>query len=122
VYHWPMLPFSKRTTTAVTVFACLQASKAARLLTAAPTTLGSLSLEQAALFHVYRKVLHQDVANQATVLDGIIAQAATAIGNLNTTVRTISVPQNQDQAIQLADLQLLTSNAVQVMMNVVNAE
>jgi hypothetical protein len=115
------IPFSKRTTCAVTVFACLQASKQAQKLTSVVAQLNALQLEQAALFHVYRKVLHQDIANQEAVLDGIIAQAATAIGNLNTTVQGMTPPfNNPDGQIQLVDLQTLLTNAV-VMMTVLQS-
>lgn len=117
------LSFSKRTTCAVTVFACLQACKQAKLLTTIVSILNALQLEQAALFHVYRRVLHQDVANQAVVLAQIIALASTAIGNLNTTVQAMPPPiNNPDGAIQLTDLQALTQNAVIVMLNVTAAE
>jgi hypothetical protein len=117
------LSFSKRTTTAVTVFACLQASKQAATLTTIVATLNALQLEQAALFHIYRQVLHQDVANQAEVLDSIIALASTAIGNLNATIQAQMPPfNNPDGQFQLKELQALTANAVIVMLNVTAAE
>ena len=110
------LPFSERTTAAVTVFACLFAASNALLLTTNGVQKGALSLEHAQLFSIYRQLIHQDVANQHAVLEDIITNAATIIGNLNTTVQAITpTPQNQ---IALADLKILVANAVQVMVNI----
>lgn len=136
-----MLLFSKRATTAVTVFACLGAAKAAWHLPGATVAqVSALHLEHAALFHVYRRVIHQDVANQAIVLDDIIALAVTAIDNLNATMQSIvAVDSNPATPVYtpssrgnrnvnpnateiLAGLQVVTANATYVMLNVVNAE
>lgn len=116
------LPFSKRTTTAVTVFACLQISKQAQPLTTVVSQVSALQLEMAALFHIYRRVLHQDVANQAAVLAEIISLAAASIQNLSTILNAITPPSNPDQAIVLADYQLILKNAVVVMASVQAAE
>lgn len=117
-----MLPFSKRTTTAVTVFACLQISKQAQPLTTNVAQIGVLQLEMATLFHIYRRIIHQDVANQAAVLDTIIALAADSIQSLSTTVNAITPPSNPDQVIVLQDYQLILENAVVVMASVQAAE
>ena len=118
------LPFSKRTTTAVTVFACLQASKdAQKINTVTVPQISALQLEMATLFSVYRQVLHQDVANQASVLDGVIEQAATVIGQLITTLQGLTQPNPpEENAFALTDLQVLVANAVVVMANVQSAE
>jgi hypothetical protein len=110
-----MLPFSRRTTTAVTVFACLFAARDAWHLTTVASQIGALHQSHATLFHLYRQIRHQDVANQAAVLASLIAQAQTAINNLNTIVQAIE-PTVQNQTNQaLPDLQAVVLNAVYVM-------
>jgi hypothetical protein len=112
-----LLPFSKRTTTAVTVFACLQVAKTTQTFsTLTVPQINALQLEAATLFSVYRQIIHQDTANQAAVLADVIGQAATVIEQLNATMQSITpLPVNPDQLI---DLQLVAMNAVQVMQNV----
>lgn len=110
-----MLPFSRRTTTAVTVFACLFAARDAWHLTTVPSQIGALHQSHATLFHLYRQIRHQDVANQAAKLASLITQAQAAIVNLNNIVQTIE-PTIQNQTNQaLPDLQSVVSNAVEVM-------
>lgn len=118
-----MLLFSKRTTTAVTVFACLFAAQNAQSLTSTPATIAALQNSYETLFAIYRQILHQDVANQAAVLDAIIAAASDAIGTLNSTVQAMPqpnpAPENQ---FALPEIQISVANAVRVMINVTAAE
>jgi hypothetical protein len=116
------LPFSKRTTTAVTIFAAMQAAKQAY------STLGvaqgeittaqaiALRLQNAQLFVLYRKVIHQDVPNQAEVLAGIITSAVTTITALNETMQSIE-PTFVTQT-EVSMLQILTANALAQITNV----
>lgn len=107
-----MIPFSKRTTTAVTVFACLFAAQNAQQLTTVPSQVGALHQSHATLFHLYRQLRHQDIANQAAVLASLITQAQTAIENLNTLVQAIA-PTTQNQTNEaLPDVQSVVANAV----------
>lgn len=118
-----MLLFSKRTTTAVTVFACLFAAQNAQSLTSTPATIAALQLEYATLNRIYRLVIHQDVANQHSVLDDIIDQAATTIGQLNATVQAMPQPNPPPEDIfALSDIQTVLVNAVRVMIDVQAAE
>jgi hypothetical protein len=110
-----MLPFSRRTTSAVTVFAMLFAARDAWHLTIVPAQIGALHQAHAQLFQIYRGLRHQDVMNQAAVLASLIAQAQTAINNLNAIVQSIE-PTVQNQTNQvLPDLQAVVLNAVYVM-------
>lgn len=111
-----MLPFSKRTTTAVTIFACIFVAQNAQTLTAVVAQVAALQLEYSTLLRLYRQIIHQDVANQASMLDTLISQAATTIGQLNTTIQAIET--TMQNAVELADVQVLAANAVQVMANV----
>ena len=110
-----MILFSRRTTTAVTVFACLFAAQNAQSLTTVPAQIGALYQSHAVLFDLYRKIRHQDVTNQAAVLASLIAQAQAAISNLNTIVQAIE-PTAQNQTNQaLPDVQDVVANATAVM-------
>lgn len=111
-----MLPFSKRTTTAVTVFACIFVAQNAQTFTSVVSQVSALQLEYSTLLSLYRQIIHQDVANQHSVLDTLISQAVTAIGQLNAAVQAIGA--TRQNAIDLADAQIFTANAVQVMVNV----
>jgi hypothetical protein len=115
------LPFTRRTTTAVTIFACMTVAYSAWSLPGLTVPqVTALHLDHAELFSIYKQVIHQDVANQESVLDGLISQAATAIIALNITMQGIgSTPTS---AFDLADMHLVTANAVYVMINVQAAE
>ena len=104
------IPFSQRTTSAVDVFVCIFAAHDAMALTAIPSQIGALQVEYAALLSLYRQICHQDVANEAAVLAGVIAQIATALGNLNATVQAIT-PTAQN-GVALAKVQTVVANAV----------
>ena len=117
------LPFSKRTTIAVTIFACLFAARRAQFLTKDAITKSTLGLQHAELFRLYHKVRHQDVANQALVLADIIEDAATTISALNATVQAMPEPQPPtENFFALTDIQSTTQHAVQMMAFVALAE
>jgi hypothetical protein len=132
-----MLPllFSKRTTVAVTIFACLFAAQNAQLLTTNAAQINALYHEYATLFSLYRRVIHQDVPNQERVLDRIVAAARKAICQLNSTVQSITLAEaqaaaiaravrnsypgavNQNTGFQYADAAVALNNAQQFMKN-----
>lgn len=84
-----MLPFSKRETAAVAIFASIGAADSARDLTIVVDQIRDLRFERAELFGFYRDVIHQDVPDQSEILGCIIAQAGTTICHLNATVQAI---------------------------------
>jgi hypothetical protein len=111
-----MLPFTKRTTASVTVFACVFVAQTAQTLTSSVSQVSALQLSYAQLISIYRQLVHQDVANQAAVLDAIIANALTVVQSLNTTVQAIGT--TPATAFELSGIQTITANAVAVMLNV----
>jgi len=129
------LLFSKRTTVAVTIFACLFAAQNAQLLTTNAAQINALYHEYATLFSLYRRVIHQDVPNQERVLDRIVAAARKAICQLNSTVQSITLAEaqaaaiaravrnsypgavNQNTGFQYADAAVALNNAQQFMKN-----
>lgn len=120
-----LLPFSKRTTTAVTLFKCLfvaspQGAQAVDTVTVAQ--IAALQLEYATLFSTYRKVQHQDVANQAAVLDTYIMQAQTVILQLQSTLNGMTQPNPPEyDALLLTIMRQIVNAAVVTMANVVAA-
>jgi hypothetical protein len=115
-----ILSFSKRTTTAVTVFACLGAATKAFHLANTPSIMNSLHLEHVELFSLYRRVCHQDKMNQAADLDATIAKIVTVVGQLNATVQLIT-PTFRN-AVEVQEVQIVIANAAQTMNLVVLAE
>jgi hypothetical protein len=111
-----MLSFSKRTQASVTVFACMFIAQTAQTLTSSTAQANSLQLSYANLISIYRQLVHQDVANQASVLDAIIVQALTAVQTLNATVQAITP--TISTAFELTGIQAITANAVAVMLTV----
>ena len=107
-----LLSFSRRTTTAVTVFACLFAAQNAQQLTLVPEQVGALHLVHAQLFQIYRQRRHQDVANQAAKLAALIDRAQTAIGTLNDIVQSIDLTVQNQTNEALPDVQDVVKNAV----------
>jgi hypothetical protein len=108
-----MISFSKRTTAAVTVFACIFANRDALSLTTDVSQVSALSLNYARLNCVYRQLIHQDIEHQAIVLAHIIASARHAICKLNQTVLAITpTPQT---AVALALVQSKVGDALYVM-------
>jgi len=136
----PVLPFSKRTCASVTTFACMFACRNAQHLTKVPTTLAALNIEHAQLFHAYRKLLHQDTANQAVTLDAAILLAAAAINALHATVMAMTqpmvpfvpvhpwdtargkIPPPSENVLAIESIQIIVSNAVAMMTAVIKAE
>jgi hypothetical protein len=118
------------------MFACRNAQH----LTKVPTTLAALNLEHAQLFHAYRKLIHQDTANQAVTLDAAILLAATAINALNATVQAMPQPMvpfppahpwdtaagrilpPTENVLALESVQIIVRNAVAMMTAVIKAE
>ncbi len=124
-----LLPFSKRATSAVAVFACIGIASpqgAAALtnqngsLVATPTQLGAIWLVYAQLVGIYQQLLHQDVANQKSVLNAIVAQAVTVVGTLNTTLDAMTA--TGDAKFLLVGMQEVTANALAALDNVTRAE
>lgn len=119
------LPFSKRTTCSVTLFTCLFVASpqgAQQIDTVTSAQLGALSLEYATIFSVYRKVCHQDTANQAAVLDTYILQAQTVILQLQATLNGMAQPNPPEyDALLLTHMQLIVNAAVVTIANVVAA-
>lgn len=110
-----LLPFTKRTTTSVNVFACLFIAKnALKLSGVTASQISELHVNHAALFSIYRQVIHQDIANQAIVLAGITMKAQTAIESLATILTSISTAPG-DSAIVLAEFETIVGNAVTTM-------
>ena len=106
-----MIPFSRRTTTAITVFACLFAAQNSQSLTTIPAQIGALSLSHATLFQIYRGLRHQDVMNQKAKLDALIDQAQIAIDALNVIVQSIAPTQQNQTNEALPDVQSVVMNA-----------
>lgn len=111
-----MIPFTRRMTTAVTVFACLSAARTAWKLTTNGVWVSAVQAEHRKLFSIYRQLIHQDVANQELVLNRLICAAYRAIRRLNATVQEIPLTKHNELA--LSNVQLVVANAVQVMVNV----
>lgn len=116
----PILPFSKRTTASVSVFACLTAATSARKLTTDPATLAALRTEHAQLFQAYRLLRHQDTPQQAQTLNEAIANAQTAINALGQTVQGMPQPSPESEdKFALSLVQSVVAGAVQQIANVV---
>jgi len=117
------LPFSKRTTAATTVFACISATTQAHFLTHDQSLLAALGNEYYQLQRAYRMLLHQDTFNQLEQRDYGIAAAQTAISELNATVMAIApFVVGSYEAGALSRLQILVANALASINNVVSAE
>ena len=105
-----VLPFSRRETTAVSVFPCIFAAKFSQTLTSTASIIGALQVQYAQLNSVYAILIHQDTANNAAVLHTAIATSLAIVTRLNTTVQLItSTLQN---AVALANVQSSVKNAL----------
>lgn len=106
------LPFTPRTVAAIAVFNChsIAAPAGAQMLTMIPATIGALQLDYAQLFHIYRRLIHQDVANQKALLVTAVNDAVTAIAALNGTLQGMTA--TGDQAFVLAHFQIVVANAL----------
>jgi hypothetical protein len=115
------LPFSKRTTTAVTVFTCFNVAKAAQAInTATNVQITNLQTQYANLTMLYRRLLQQDVANQASILDANILLAQTYITSLQTILNGMTQPNPPEyNAFLLTNMRLIVNNAIMTMANVV---
>ena len=109
------LAFSKRQTTSVAVFSCIFVAspmQGARQFTSDVPTITALQLDYAQLINLYPQLIHQDIANQESTLDGLISQAITIVGSLNTTVAGIMAVSNDPNRAQLAVMQGITASAL----------
>ena len=120
-----MLPFTKRTTTAAIVFACIGADRdAAQLIAGNQSQLSQLiglQTAYASLLCLYKRLIRQDVPCQAAIVDYLVAQASVAIYHLNETVQAITLPSGTSESLaekELANLQSVISNAVVLIGNV----
>ena len=109
-----MLPFSKRETSAVSVFACIFIASPHGA--SAASILGALSSEYAQLLQVYALLIRQDTANNAADLDAAIAMATTVVGNLSATLNTMLA--SGDAGIKLAGMQIVAANALAALQKV----
>jgi hypothetical protein len=120
-----LLPFSKRTTTSVTLSTCLFIAShqgAQRINTVTPLQKGALQLQYSTIFRTLRQVRHQDVANQAAKLDVFILEAQTVIEQLQATLNSITQPNPPEfDQFLLTNMQLIVDAAVVTMANVVAA-
>lgn len=109
------LPFSRRTTTSVAVFSCIFVAspmQGARQFTTDVPSITALQLDYAQLINLYPQLLHQDVANQAAVLDILIAEAITIIGQLNTAVDAVTALVTDPNRAQLVVMQTIVASAL----------
>ena len=113
------LPFSKRTTASVAVFPCILIAShhGAQKFTSTAATIGALQLEYAQLSHAYRKLRHQDTANNRVDLYAAIALAETAVANLNVTISAMTA--TGDNAVLLQGMQIVVANALTSIQSVI---
>lgn len=117
-----VLPFSRRTTAAVCVFACHQIAspRGAQVFAFGDAaTLGALNIWYAQLFTEYRILRHQDVANQATILTNAINAAVTTVTGLKATLDAMTARPNA--AFILTGYQIVVANALTNLINAQNA-
>src|ERR1700687_3089745 len=86
------LQFSKRLSAAIAVFDCIfiASPQGAQTLTPNGVTIGALQLEYAQLVAIYALLRREPTANNDADLDAAIAQAVTTIGNLKTTINSMT--------------------------------
>ena len=116
------LPFSKRTTSTVSVFACLfVASPAgAPTLTTSVSTKIALQLSYSQLVNIYPVLIHQDTANNRADLYAAINKAAGIVDNLHTTVQAMTA--TGDNAFLLSEMQIVVANALVALQSVQSDE
>ena len=108
------LPFSKRTTASVAVFACLfiASPQGAQMLSETVNTKVSLQLSYSQLINVYQ-LIHQDTANNAADLQAAINTSVTILTNLKATLDAMM--ETGDQSFVLAHMQqVVTGGLAQV--------
>ena len=107
------LPFSKRTTAAAAVFACLSIAspmQGAPTLTSNVAILTALQLEYAQLVNLYPVLIHQDTANNQADLYAAIATAIIVVGQLNSTIDMLMA--SGDQGFVLSRMQSIVASAL----------
>lgn len=120
------IPFSKRTTVAVAVFACIGiASPQGPIQKIASDELNvpiltALQLEYAQLINIYPLLIHQDTANNQADLYSAIDKAAVTVANLNATIDSMMA--SSDAGVVLADNQIVVANALTAIRKVQNDE
>lgn len=108
------IPFSRRTTASVAVFACIFIASPqgiqAQIALSVPT-ISALALSYGQLTNLYPTLIHQDVANQKAVLDVAITSAVSIVSALKTTLGTITALTG-DQQFQLQHVQIVVADAL----------
>jgi hypothetical protein len=108
------LPFSKRTSASVAVFACIgvaaPAPVGAAQFTTNAATIAALQLSYAQLVVEYQILRHQDTANNRADLYAAINNAVTTVSTLNTTLSTLSA--TGDAGVVLQQMQIVVANAL----------
>lgn len=106
------IPFSRRTTAAVSVFACIfiASPTGAQTLTSSVPTITALQLEYSQLINEYPLLIHQDTANNQADLYAAIAKAETTVSNLHDTIQAITA--TSDNAFVLAGMQEVVAHAL----------
>jgi hypothetical protein len=107
------LPFSRRTTAAVCVFACHQISGpygAQVFAFGDGIVLAQLQTYYAQLFSEYRILRHQDVVNQENVLNTAISNAVTTVTSLKATIDSLMARPNA--TFILTGYQIVVANAL----------
>jgi hypothetical protein len=107
------LPFSKRMTSAACVFTCIFIASPQGAQTFAfgnGTIIGALQLEYSQLLHEYRRLRHQDVANQAIMLADVINDAVATVESLQATVD--SIPATFQNEFMLQGMQIVVANCL----------
>ena len=106
------LPFSKRTTASVAVFACLfiASPQGAQMLSETVNTKVSLQLSYSQLINVYPQLIHQDTANNAADLQAAINTSVTILTNLKATLDAMM--ETGDQSFVLAHMQQVVTGGL----------
>lgn len=114
------LPFTLRTTAAVTLFACLQAAITAQTLTTDAATISALQLLRHQMFTTYKILRRQDVANQKEKLDAAVSDAQTEIDSLYAIVVAMPAPVPPTDDVQiLPNIVAVVANGVRQISNCV---
>ena len=108
----PTLPFSKRTTAAVSLFPTIfiASPQGAQRLAGDAATVAALALAYAQLTAVYPILIHQDTANNRADLYAAIKTAISTLCALNSTLQGMTA--SGDAAFVLADWQIVVANAL----------
>ena len=116
------LPFSKRLTAAAAVFAVIEIASpiGAPTLTSDVPTRIALQLEYAQLNVVYTQLSHQPTANNQADLYGAIDSAVTIVGNLNTTIQSMTA--SGDSGVVLNGMKTVVANSLTQLRKVQNDE